>query len=64
MEDTPEPEKATTKQRQYIAWLVDDLCWTSEEIAKYAEKKGIDLVDMTKDQASQVITELKAFASR
>jgi hypothetical protein len=53
--DTP----ATDKQRRYIAYLMDDLGWTSEQIAVYASEQQIDLVSMTKTQASKLIDQMK-----
>lgn len=50
---------ATDKQRNYIARLVDDLGWTSEQIAVYAAEQQIDLVSMTRVQASAFIDGLK-----
>lgn len=51
---------ATDKQKQYIAALIDDLGWHSEQFAVYAHETGIDLVTMTKPQASQLIDRLKS----
>ena len=53
-------DKATDKQRQYIARLMDDLGWHSEQMAVYAHETGIDLVEMTKAQASTLIDRLKS----
>lgn len=51
---------ATDKQRRYIAALIDDLGWHSEQFAEYAHQTGIDLVKLTKPQASQLIDRLKS----
>ena len=51
---------ASDKQRQYIARLIDDLGWHSEQLAVYAHEAGIDLVRLTKPQASQLIDRLKS----
>lgn len=61
-DDTKQDEPATAKQRQYIAALMDDLGWHSEQIAVYAHEQGIDLVNMTKTQASTFIDGLKRLA--
>lgn len=53
---------ASDKQRHYIAVLQDDLSWTSEQLTGYAGGQGVDLVTMTKGQASQFIDELKKLA--
>lgn len=50
---------ATDKQRNYMARLMDDLGWTSEQIAVYAQEQGVDLVSMTRGQASTFIDGLK-----
>lgn len=53
---------ASEKQRNYIAALQDDLTWSSEQIASYAQEFGLDLVMMTKGQASGFIDNLKKLA--
>lgn len=58
----PEDEPATEKQRQYIGRLIDDIGWHSEELAVYAHEQQIDLVAMTKAQASAFIDGLKRLA--
>lgn len=50
---------ASEKQRNYIAALQDDLAWTNEQLATHAGEQGVDLVTMTKGQASQFIDTLK-----
>jgi hypothetical protein len=50
---------ASEKQRNYIATLQDNLTWTSEQLAAYAEEQSVDLVTMTKGQASTFIDGLK-----
>lgn len=55
---------ATEKQRNYIARLMDDLGWTSEQFAVYAAEQQVDLVAMTRQQASTFIDELKKLALR
>lgn len=62
----PQPSEvippATEKQRNYIARLMDDLGWTSEQIAVYAAEQQVDLVAMTRSQASTFIDGLKKLA--
>jgi hypothetical protein len=53
---------ASEKQRNYIAALQDDLTWSSEQLTTYAGIQGIDLVTLTKGQASQFIDTLKKMA--
>lgn len=62
----PQPSEAappaTEKQRAYIARLMDDLGWTSEQLAVYAAEQQVDLVAMTRAQASTFIDGLKKLA--
>jgi hypothetical protein len=53
---------ASDKQRNYIATLQDNLTWNSEHLAAYAEEQNVDLVTMTKGQASLFIDGLKKLA--
>lgn len=53
---------ASDKQRAYVATLQDQLRWGSEQMGAYAAEQGIDLVTMTKGQASEFIDGLKALA--
>lgn len=53
---------ASEKQRNYIATLQDHLHWTSDELASYAAEHGVNLVTLTKGQASAFIDELKQLA--
>jgi hypothetical protein len=56
-----EPDAAASdKQRAYVATLQDQLRWSSEQMGVYATEQGIDLVTMTKGQASAFIDGLKA----
>jgi hypothetical protein len=50
---------ASDKQRNYIATLQDQIGWNSEQMAGYAEEQSVDLVTMTKGQASVFIDGLK-----
>lgn len=50
---------ASEKQRNYISALQDDLAWTNEQLTVYAEEQRVDLVTMTKGQASTFIDGLK-----
>ncbi len=63
---TPQPitvrdpdSPASDKQRNYIVTLQDNLAWNSEHLAAYAEEQNVDLVTMTKGQASVFIDGLK-----
>jgi hypothetical protein len=53
---------ASDKQRNYIATLQDNLRWSSEELSTHAGEHGVDLVTMTKGQASSFIDGLKKLA--
>src|SRR5262245_670083 len=53
---------ASDNQRNYIASLQDKLAWNSEQLATYAEEHNVDLVTMTKGQASGFIDGLKKLA--
>jgi hypothetical protein len=50
---------ASDKQRNFIATLRDQLGWTSEQLAAYAEDQNVDLATLTKGQASAFIDGLK-----
>jgi hypothetical protein len=63
---TPQPftvrdpdSPASDKQRNYIATLQEQINWNSEQLAAYAEEQEVDLVTMTKGQASLFIDGLK-----
>lgn len=58
----PPSPPATPKQRNYIARLQDDLCWTSEQLAAYAEQQGVNLTTMDVRQASAFIDGMKRLA--
>ena len=55
----PQFEEATSAQRRYIAYLIDEIGWHSEQLAVYAHETNIDLVTLTKAQASKLIDQLK-----
>jgi hypothetical protein len=55
---------ASDKQRNYIATLQEQLGWSSEQLAAYAQEQEIDLVSMTKGQASAFIDGLKALGGQ
>jgi hypothetical protein len=58
-----EPEApASEKQRNYISTLQDQLTWTSEQLTSYAHEQNVDLVTLTKGQASIFIDGLKKLA--
>jgi len=50
---------ASEKQRNFITTLQESLGWSSEQLASYAGEQGIDLVTLTKGQASTFIDGLK-----
>ncbi|MFQ3630410.1 hypothetical protein [Roseiflexus sp.] len=53
---------ASERQRNYIAALQEDLSWTNEQLASFAHEHHVDLVTMTKGQASAFIDSLKKLA--
>jgi len=53
---------ASDKQRNYIARLQDDLGWSGGQLASYAAEQGVDLVTLTKGQASTFIDGMKQLA--
>jgi hypothetical protein len=53
---------ASDKQRNYIVTLQENLAWNGEQLASYAEEQSVDLVTMTKGQASTFIDGLKKLA--
>ncbi|MCS6841650.1 MAG: hypothetical protein NZ699_13375 [Roseiflexus sp.] len=53
---------ASERQRNYIAALQEDLAWTNEQLAAFAQEHRVDLVTMTKGQASAFIDSLKKLA--
>ena len=53
---------ASEKQRNYIAALQEDLTWNSEQLTTYADEQEVDLVTMTKGQASGFIDGMKKLA--
>lgn len=58
-----DPESpASDKQRNYIAALQEDLAWNAEQLSTYASEQEVDLVTMTKGQASTFIDGLKKLA--
>ncbi len=53
---------ASEKQRHYIAALQEDLSWTKEQLATYAYDQGVEMLTLTKGQASSFIDKLKKLA--
>jgi hypothetical protein len=53
---------ASDKQRQFIGTLQEQLGWTSEQLGVYAGEQRIDLVTLSKGQASTFIDGLKKLA--
>jgi hypothetical protein len=54
---------ASDKQRNYIVTLQTQLGWSSEQLTAYAGEQAVDLVSMTKGQASAFIDSLKRVAN-
>lgn len=58
-----DPESpASERQRNYISLLQNDLSWNNEQLASYANEQGIDLMRLTRGQASSFINGLKKVA--
>lgn len=53
---------ASEKQRNYIAALQEDLTWNNEQLTSYADEQEVDLITMTKGQASSFIDGMKKLA--
>ncbi len=53
---------ASDKQRNYIATLQEQIRWSGEQLANYTREQEVDLVTMTKGQASVFIDGLKKLA--
>ena len=53
---------ASDKQRNYIGALQEDLSWSGDQLAAYATEQAVDIVTMTKGQASTFIDGLKKLA--
>ena len=53
---------ASDKQRNFIATLQDTLNWSSDQLTSYASEHSVDLVTLTKGQASTFIDGLKKLA--
>lgn len=51
---------ASDKQRRFIAGLQDDLGWHSEYMAQFAQEHKIDLVALSKADASYLIEQMQA----
>lgn len=55
---------ASPAQQNYIAKLVDQAGWTTDDLLRYASEKGIELAALTKAQASTIIEHLKQQATQ
>lgn len=53
---------ASEKQRNYIAALQEELTWSNDQLTTYAQEQKLDLVVMTKGQASTFIDGMKKLA--
>jgi hypothetical protein len=50
---------ASDKQRGFIASLFDQLGWSAEQQAAYGQQRSVNLAQLTKQQASQIIEDLQ-----
>jgi hypothetical protein len=50
---------ATERQRQLIASLQHDLDWNEERLTEFASEQGVELIDLSRGQASHLIDVLK-----
>jgi hypothetical protein len=55
---------ASEKQRNFIAALQQDLHWSDEQMASYAQEQGLRLIDLNRGQASTFIDGLKRLAEK
>lgn len=53
---------ASDKQRNYITALQNELAWTDEQLAQYAQEQAVALLTLNKGQASGFIDGLKRLA--
>ncbi len=53
---------ASEKQRAYMERIVGDLNWTPERLTAYAAERNLNLLTLTKREASELIDELKGIA--
>ncbi len=54
---------ASDKQRAYMDRLLHDLNWTPERLTAYAEERNLNVLTLTKREASELIDELKALTT-
>lgn len=54
---------ASDKQRGFIAGLTDKIGWSSEQLAEFARQQRVDLVAMSKNEASALIEQLQHLAT-
>lgn len=50
---------ASEKQRSYMEYLLKELGWDSERLAAFASERSLNLLTLTKREASELIDELK-----
>jgi len=50
---------ASEKQRQYMDYLLKELSWDSEHLAAFAAERMLNVLTLTKREASELIDELK-----
>ncbi len=53
---------ASDKQRAYMDRLLHDLNWTHDRLTAYAAERNLNLLTLTKREASELIDELKGIA--
>lgn len=54
---------ASEKQRSYMDYLLKELNWDHERLAAFASERMLNLLTLTKREASELIDELKGLAS-
>jgi len=54
-----EGNRATRRQENYIGYLMNMLGWLMEDREKYWREKGLSPLALSKEQASEVIDDLK-----
>jgi len=51
---------ASDKQRQYMDYLVNELHWNGVQLQQFATERKLDILTLTKREASELIDDLKA----
>ncbi len=55
---------ASDKQRQYMDYLVTELGWDGQRLQQFASERKLDILVLTKREASELIDELKGLVER